>query len=112
MFVSGLSIGLTVALHETSNNIPSLRADVLDGLLEQLSQVLMGKAMPNKLATPQTSELPSGPVAITDTKLTVLALDTLGQFQFPRHSLQMFLKYIAHVRVYIFLKSSITTIIF
>jgi hypothetical protein len=62
----------------------------------------MGKAMPNKLATPQTPEQPTGPIAISDTRLTVLALDTLGQFQFPRHSLQMFLKYIAHVSFCVF----------
>jgi FKBP12-rapamycin complex-associated protein len=86
-----------VALREVSKNIPSLRGDVQDGLLEQLSLLLMHKPMPSKLAPPQPPELPAGPVLVPEMNTTVLALETLGQFQFQRHSLQMFLKYIAYV---------------
>uniref|UniRef100_A0A914W4K3 Serine/threonine-protein kinase TOR n=1 Tax=Plectus sambesii TaxID=2011161 RepID=A0A914W4K3_9BILA len=96
MFAGELSVGLTVALREMSKNIPSLRGDIQDGLLEQLSMLLMHKPMPSKLAPPLPPELPSGPVLVPDVNTTVLALETLGQFQFQRHSLQMFIKYIAY----------------
>lgn len=88
-----------MALREVSKNIPSLRGDIQDGLLEQLSMILMHKQMPNKLAPPQPPELPNGPVLVPDVNTTVLALETLGQFQFQRHSLQMFIKYIAYVSI-------------
>lgn len=56
---------------------------------------LMGRAMPPKLSPPVMGELPEGPVPVSDVASTVHALRTLATFHFPRHSLQLFLNYIA-----------------
>lgn len=46
MLSTGLSTGLTVCLHELSENVPQLRQEITSGLLKILSCVLMNKPLP------------------------------------------------------------------
>ncbi|CAD5209675.1 unnamed protein product [Bursaphelenchus xylophilus] len=92
---TGLSKNLTELCHHTIANIPSLKTELLDGLMDQLYQLLMGLSPPSKLAPPTDPPIPHGPVSITNVALTELALETLGNFDFQRHTLQMFMRYIA-----------------
>lgn len=78
-------------------NIPGLKTEVQDYLLKELYQMLLNQKFPSKLDPPTPPPLPSGPVVINNPTLIILALSTLGRFDFQRHSLQAFLKYIAHV---------------
>jgi hypothetical protein len=100
LLMTGLSEGLTEVFEEIVHCIPSLKTDVLDGLMEQLYQLLMNRQLPSKLAPPTAPPVPSGPIQIANIELTQLALKTLGSFEFQRHALQMFMRYIALVRVY------------
>ncbi|KAI1717889.1 FAT domain-containing protein [Ditylenchus destructor] len=95
LFSTGLSKGLTEVLKEVVESIPQLKTDVLDGLMEQLYQILMHRARPSKLAAPTPPPIPSGPIQPSNVELTKLALKTLGEFDFQRHALQMFMRYIA-----------------
>jgi hypothetical protein len=49
--------------------------------------------------------IPAGPIQITNIEQTQLALKALGEFDFSRHSLQMFLRYVAMVFFCLFLTS-------
>jgi hypothetical protein len=49
---TGLSEGLTEVFEEIVTCIPALKMDVLDGLMEQLYQLLMNRQLPSKLAPP------------------------------------------------------------
>uniref|UniRef100_A0A915E5G1 Serine/threonine-protein kinase TOR n=1 Tax=Ditylenchus dipsaci TaxID=166011 RepID=A0A915E5G1_9BILA len=95
LFSTGLSKGLTEVLKEVVESIPQLKTDVLDGLMEQLYQILMNRSRPSKLAAPTPPPVPTGPIQPTNIELTKLALKTLGEFEFQRHALQMFVRYIA-----------------
>lgn len=77
--------------------IPGLKTDVQDGLLKELCQVLMNRKLPSKLDPPSAPPIPPCAVPVTNVALTKLALAALGKFDFQRHALQMFIKYIAHV---------------
>lgn len=46
MLSTGLSTGLTVCLHELSENVPQMRQEITSGLLKILSCVLMNKPLP------------------------------------------------------------------
>lgn len=96
-FSTGLSAEMTKYFHEVVVNIPVLKTDVLDGLMEQLYQLLMYCPPPSKLAPPTGPPIPSGPVVVQNPSLTKLALETLGNFEFQRHTLQMFMRFIAQV---------------
>ncbi|KAK0422862.1 hypothetical protein QR680_007831 [Steinernema hermaphroditum] len=95
LFKTGLSKGLTNVMHEVCVSMPNLKPDVQDGILRILSCLLMNKSVPDKLAAPTDPPKPNLPLVVTDKASTKLALNTLGEFDFQRHSLQMFMNYIA-----------------
>ncbi|VDK66245.1 unnamed protein product [Anisakis simplex] len=99
LFATGLSKGLIDVTYEIMVCIPSLKTDVQDGLLKELCQLLMNRKLPNKLDPPSSPPIPSGPVQVTNVAVTKLALAALAKFDFQRHALQMFIKYIAHVSI-------------
>lgn len=65
--------------------------------MEQLYLLLMNRPRPSKLAPPTPPPIPTEQIQPTDIELTKLALKTLGEFDFQRHTLQMFMRYIAQV---------------
>ncbi|XP_015036537.2 serine/threonine-protein kinase Tor isoform X1 [Drosophila pseudoobscura] len=93
MFSTGLSPALTVCLRELSENVPQLKSGITDGLIGVLSQVLM-----NKPAAIPYAALP--PIAIdgslimqmADGGTTVLALKTLGTFNFEEQNMLDFVQ--------------------
>ncbi|CAK5054272.1 unnamed protein product [Meloidogyne enterolobii] len=94
-FSTGISEGLITVMHDIINAIPELKADVFDGLMDQLYHLLMDRPRPSKLAPPTAPPIPAGPIQPVNIPQTKLALKTLGEFNFSRHSLQMFLRYVA-----------------
>lgn len=92
MFYTGLSPSLTVCLRELSENVPQLKSPITDGLIGVLSQVLM-----NKPAAIPYAAIP--PIAIdpslmqnVDTATKVLALKTLGTFNFEEQNMLDFVQ--------------------
>ncbi|XP_014254034.1 serine/threonine-protein kinase mTOR [Cimex lectularius] len=92
MFASGLSPALTTALRELAKTIPQLKRQISEGLLGMLSQVVMNTELRH----------PGQPLSVTgsvtpapvphDVSSVVLALRTLGTFNFDGHSLLQFVK--------------------
>lgn len=83
---TGVSQALVVSFRELAEQVPRLRNIISDGLLNMLSQVLMSKPL-SQLGTPKhniTAQFAS--LTATDTQLDtatiVLALKTLGTFNF------------------------------
>jgi len=68
---------------------------VEDALLEQLYLILLNQPRPSKLAQPTPPPAPPAQLQISNIQTTRLALETLGAFDFQRHALQMFMRYIA-----------------
>ncbi len=66
-----------------------------DLLLEQLYQILLNRNRPSKLAEPTPPPAPPGPIQPANIPLAKLGLETLGEFDFQRHAVQMFMRYIA-----------------
>ncbi|XP_077998557.1 serine/threonine-protein kinase mTOR-like [Glandiceps talaboti] len=101
MLAVGLSPALTAALHDLAHQIPQLKKDVQDGLLKMLSLVLMHKPLrhPGAPKVPAPTITPTGSYPtltdVTDTTSTVLALTTLGRFDFEGHSLTQFVRHCA-----------------
>ncbi|KAF5280820.1 hypothetical protein FQR65_LT14927 [Abscondita terminalis] len=95
MFSTGLTMPLTVCLRELAINIPELKQPISLGLLKMLSQILMNKpllhpGMPRHLAT---NVLPFNSYSdANDAFSIVLALRTLGNFNFEGHSLLQFVQ--------------------
>lgn len=114
MFATGLSPALTVCLHQLAATMPELKREIIDGLLKMLSQVLMSNSGGgskgsggsggggSQVGTPKhhhltttTTQFPvlstseSGPF---DVQTIVLALKTLGNFDFEGHSLLQFVQ--------------------
>ncbi|KMQ92782.1 serine threonine-protein kinase mtor [Lasius niger] len=89
MFQTGLSPILTTALRELAHSIPSLQVDISQGLLRMLSQVLMQKPLRHPGA-PWTVTSPNS--TADDVSSTVLALKTLGTFNFDNNPLLQFVK--------------------
>lgn len=95
MFATGLSPSLTVCLRELSNNLPSLRGEISEGLLNMLSLVLRNKpflhpGVPRNLEQQMSNNQTTEP---QDTGSIVLALRTLGSFDFVgQHSLLTFVR--------------------
>lgn len=89
-------------MKEVVFQIPQLKTDVLDGLMEQLYLILMDRPRPSKLAPPTNPPLPTGSITIPPAKAELIkfSLKTLGEFDFQRHALQMFMGYIAQVIFY------------
>ncbi|VDL87131.1 unnamed protein product, partial [Nippostrongylus brasiliensis] len=95
LFKTGLSKGLTSVMHEVVNHIPQLQMDVQDGLMKELYMILTGGVLPSKLDPPKKPALPTSTLQVSNVPLTILALDTLGEFDFQRHYLEMFMQYIS-----------------
>ncbi|CAF4879166.1 unnamed protein product [Pieris macdunnoughi] len=97
LFATGLSPSLTICLKELSENLPSLREEISQGLLNMLSLVLRNKqflhpGVPRSLEQ-QMSNSVSLVIEPQDPASIVLALRTLGTFNFEgHHSLLMFVK--------------------
>ncbi|XP_075220340.1 serine/threonine-protein kinase Tor [Lycorma delicatula] len=98
MLATGLSPALTTALRELATSIPQLKRDISEGLLRMLSQVLMQKqlrhpGMPLHLPVlPNLAGQSPLPGDCQDVTSIVLALRTLGSFNFDGHSLLQFVK--------------------
>ncbi|XP_066992513.2 serine/threonine-protein kinase mTOR isoform X2 [Anabrus simplex] len=101
MLATGLSPALTTSLRELATSIPQLKKEISEGLLRMLSHVLMHKPLRHP-GTPRHPVLPSSP-AVTlsshslgpdshDVPSIVLALRTLGSFNFDGHSLLQFVR--------------------
>ncbi|XP_063829680.1 serine/threonine-protein kinase mTOR [Ostrinia nubilalis] len=95
MFTTGLSPSLTICLKELSQNLPSLREEISEGLLNMLSLVLRNKPFLHP-GVPRSVEQQSNMSLVIepqDTACIVLALRTLGSFQFEgQHSLLTFVR--------------------
>ncbi|XP_060521647.1 serine/threonine-protein kinase mTor [Cylas formicarius] len=94
MLATGLSQSLTICLRELAKRVPSHKDKISLGLLKMLSHILLNKpllhpGMPSNLA-------PNIPVSFTgdttDTQLIVLALHTLGTFDFEGQRLLPFVQ--------------------
>ncbi|KAK3104575.1 hypothetical protein FSP39_005244 [Pinctada imbricata] len=101
MFATGLSPALTAALRDLATQIPQLKKDIQDGLLKNLSLILMGSKLKHPGA-PKTSTSPLSPSGSVpglteqhDVTSITLALKTLGSFDFEGHSLTQFVKHCA-----------------
>ncbi|XP_035824600.1 serine/threonine-protein kinase mTOR isoform X2 [Aplysia californica] len=97
MLATGLSPALTAALRELATQIPQLKKDIQDGLLKNLSQVLMGQTLRHPGASSIPSQLLSAPPIndASDVTNVTLALRTLGSFDFEGHSLTQFVRHCA-----------------
>ncbi|CAH1240669.1 MTOR [Branchiostoma lanceolatum] len=101
MLAVGLSPALTAALHDLAHQIPQLKKDIQDGLLKMLSLVLMHKplrhpGMPQKFTPSLTPSASFSNIQdANDVTNTVLALRTLGSFDFEGHSLTVFVRHCA-----------------
>uniref|UniRef100_A0A2A4JU58 Serine/threonine-protein kinase TOR n=1 Tax=Heliothis virescens TaxID=7102 RepID=A0A2A4JU58_HELVI len=96
MFATGLSPSLTICLRELSNNLPSLRTEISEGLLNMLSLVLRNKPFLHP-GVPRSLEQQMSNMSLVmepqDTASIVLALRTLGTFNFEgQHSLLTFVR--------------------
>lgn len=92
MFASGLSPALTTALRELAKTIPQLKREISEGLLGMLSNIVMNTDL--RHPGQPYSILPTASVqpVIYDVSSTVLALRTLGNFNFDGRSLLQFVK--------------------
>ena len=112
MLSVGLSPALTVALHELAVHIPAFRKEIADGLLRILSLILMQQPFlhpgtPRRLISPaataapvvtsgqQQHQTPQLQQDLPDTPAVVLALRTLGSFDFEGQSLLQFVRHCA-----------------
>lgn len=94
MFSTGLSPSLTVCLRELAENVPFLKSAIADGLIGVLSQILM-----NKPAGLSYGNMISGAVSMDssmnlsqDVPTIVLALRTLGTFNFEEQNMLDFVQ--------------------
>ncbi|XP_053376740.1 serine/threonine-protein kinase mTOR-like [Mercenaria mercenaria] len=101
MLVTGLSPALTAALRDLAAQIPQLKKEIQDGLLKNLSLILMGRPLkhagaPRSPATPAPASVSSASVVEgQDVTSITLALKTLGSFDFEGHSLTQFVRHCA-----------------
>lgn len=94
MFSTGLSAALTVCLRELAENVPELKSAIADGLIGVLSQILMnkpaglnyGNIMPGVVIMDSSMNLSQ------DVSTTVLALRTLGSFNFEEQNMLDFVQ--------------------
>lgn len=96
MFATGLSPSLTICLKELSKNLPTLRSEISEGLLNMLSLVLRNKPFLHP-GVPRSLEQQMSNMNVVfepqDTASIVLALRTLGTFHFEgEHSLLTFVR--------------------
>lgn len=93
MLATGLSPSLTICLRELAANIPELKQAISIGLLRMLSQILMNKPLRHP-GMPRYSNVLSlsGGSENHETSIIVLALHTLGTFDFEGQSLLQFVQ--------------------
>ncbi|XP_037955980.1 serine/threonine-protein kinase Tor [Teleopsis dalmanni] len=101
MFSTGLSPALTVCLRELAENVPVLKEAIADGLIGILSQVLMNKPAAIPYAAMPTLAVEASLHLQYDVPTFVLALKTLGTFNFEEHNMLDFVQrcadcYISH----------------
>ncbi|XP_030383558.1 serine/threonine-protein kinase Tor [Scaptodrosophila lebanonensis] len=93
MFSTGLSPALTVCLRELAENVPQLKSAITEGLIGVLSQVLMNKpATIPYAATLQIAIDASLMMQTADGPTIVLALKTLGTFNFEEQNMLDFVQ--------------------
>lgn len=93
MFHTGLSPALTVCLRELAENVPQLKSAITDGLIGILFQVLMNKPATIPYATmPPISIDASMLLQSADSPTIVLALRTLGTFNFEEQNMLDFVQ--------------------
>nr|NP_524891.1 mechanistic target of rapamycin, isoform A [Drosophila melanogaster]Q9VK45.1 RecName: Full=Serine/threonine-protein kinase mTor; AltName: Full=Target of rapamycin; AltName: Full=mechanistic Target of rapamycin [Drosophila melanogaster]AAF53237.1 mechanistic target of rapamycin, isoform A [Drosophila melanogaster]CCB63099.1 target for rapamycin [Drosophila melanogaster]CCB63100.1 target for rapamycin [Drosophila melanogaster]CCB63101.1 target for rapamycin [Drosophila melanogaster]CCB63102. len=92
MFYTGLSPALTVCLRELSENVPQLKSAITEGLIGILSQVLMNKAAILPYTALPTIAIDGSLMQNGDGATTVLALKTLGTFNFEEQNMLDFVQ--------------------
>ncbi|KAH8263388.1 hypothetical protein KR044_008014 [Drosophila immigrans] len=99
MFHTGLSPALTVCLRELAENVPEEKSAITEGLIKVLYQVLMNKpsAMPYPGMPPISSMDTSLTLQPADGNTIVLALKTLGTFNFEEQNMLDFVQRCADV---------------
>lgn len=96
MFSTGLSVSLTVCLRELAENVPYLKSAIADGLIGVLSQILMNKpasglSYGNTMMSASAS-MDSSMNLSQDASTIVLALRTLGSFNFDEQNMLDFVQ--------------------
>lgn len=96
MLATGLNPALTICLREICENVPIVKKPVSEGLLKMLSQVLLSKSLqqsgtPKHHLTAQLASLTATEIQ-PDIPTIVLALNTLGTFNFEDQSLLQFVQ--------------------
>lgn len=95
MFFTGLSPALTVCLRELAENVPDLKSAIAEGLIGILSQILMNKPVGSTYGAmmPMSSSMDSSSMNLSqDAATIVLALRTLGTFNFEEHNMLDFVQ--------------------
>ncbi|XP_050511015.1 serine/threonine-protein kinase Tor [Diabrotica virgifera virgifera] len=95
MLATGLSSSLTICLRELAKSVPAHKEKISLGLLKMLSQILLNKPLIHP-GTPRhltTNLMPlTGSYDSYDTQIIVLALHTLGTFDFEGQRLLPFVQ--------------------
>ncbi|CAG9812455.1 unnamed protein product [Phaedon cochleariae] len=94
MFATGLSASLTICLRELAKRVPAHKNKISLGLLQMLSQILLNRPLVHPGMPRQTTNLMSLSAAsdIYDPPIVVLALHTLGTFDFEGQRLLPFVQ--------------------
>lgn len=98
MFSTGLSASLTVCLRELAENVPYLKSAIADGLIGVLSQILMYNninkptSLPYSTMMSGSSSMDSSMNLTHDPSTIVLALRTLGSFNFEEQNMLDFVQ--------------------
>lgn len=92
MFQTGLSPALTVCLRELAENVPELKAAITEGLIGVLFQVLMNKHAVIPYATMPPISIDASLLQSADGATIVLALKTLGTFNFEEQNMLDFVQ--------------------
>lgn len=92
MFQTGLSPALTVCLRELAENVPELKPFITEGLIGVLFQVLMNKNAVIPYATMPPISIEASLLQASDSATIVLALKTLGTFNFEDQNMLDFVQ--------------------
>ncbi|XP_013111288.1 serine/threonine-protein kinase Tor [Stomoxys calcitrans] len=94
MFSTGLSPALTVCLRELAENVPYLKSAIAEGLIGILSQILMNKPAGAAYGAimSMSSSMDSSMNLSQDAATIVLALRTLGTFNFEEQNMLDFVQ--------------------
>lgn len=92
MFSTGLSPALTVCLRELAENVPYLKSAIADGLIGVLSQILISKLPGLNYTNMMPGGGPTESSSTQDVQTIVLALRTLGTFNFEDQNMLDFVQ--------------------